>query len=85
MGLVEKMCSPESLPEETMALAKKIASNGPFAVRSCKKAIDRGISLPLDEAMRLELEIYDKVAHSEDAETGLAAFLEKKKPVFKGK
>ena len=85
MGLVEKVCSLESLPEEAMALAKKIASNGPFALKSCKKAIDQGISLPLDEAMGLELEIYDKVAHSEDADTGLAAFLEKKKPVFKGK
>jgi len=84
-GLVERICSAEDLMEEAMALAKKIAANGPFAVRSCKKAIDRGISLPLDEAMSLELEIYDKVARSEDAEAGLTAFLEKKKPVFRGR
>jgi enoyl-CoA hydratase len=85
LGLVEKIYSQESLLEEAMVLARKIAMNGPFAVRSCKRAIDEGISVPLDEAMSLELEIYDKVARSEDAEAGLTAFLEKKKPVFKGK
>ncbi len=85
LGLVERIYSQESLLEEAMALARKIAMNGPFAVRSCKRAIDEGISLPLDEAMKLELEIYDKVARSEDAEAGLTAFLEKKKPVFKGR
>jgi enoyl-CoA hydratase len=84
-GLVERVCSPGSLMEEAMALAGKIASNGPFAVRSCKRAIDGGIALPLDEALRYELEIYDGVARSEDAEAGLAAFLEKKKPLFRGK
>jgi enoyl-CoA hydratase len=85
LGLVEKIYSQESLLEEAMALARKIAMNGPIAVRSCKMAIDEGISLPLDEAMKLELEIYDKVARSKDAEAGLTAFLEKKKPVFRGR
>jgi len=84
-GLVERVCSAGSLMEEAMALARKIASNGPFAVRSCKRAIDGGMALPLDESLRFELEIYDGVARSEDAEAGLAAFLEKKKPLFKGK
>ncbi len=85
LGLVDRVCSQESLTEEAMALAKRIASNGPFAVRSCKRAIDGGIALPLDEALKFELEVYDGVARSEDAETGLDAFLQKKKPVFIGK
>jgi enoyl-CoA hydratase len=85
LGLVEKLCPPDNLMEEAMAVAKRIASNGPLAVQSCKKAIDDGIALPLDKALKLELEIYGQVTRSEDAETGLTAFLEKKKPVFKGR
>jgi enoyl-CoA hydratase/carnithine racemase len=70
---------------EVIALAKRIASNGPFAIRACKRAINRGVDLPLDDALRLELDEYDGVARSMDAEEGLAAFLEKKPPKFKGR
>jgi enoyl-CoA hydratase len=84
-GLVEKVCSSEALMEEVNILAKKIASNGPFAVKACKRAISRGIDLPLDNALKLELDEYDKVARSKDAEEGIAAFLEKRTPTFKGR
>jgi enoyl-CoA hydratase len=82
-GLVEKVCESEDLIEEVKALAKKIATNGPFAIKACKRAINRGMDLPLDDALRLELEEYDKVSHSEDAEEGIEAFLEKREPTFK--
>jgi enoyl-CoA hydratase len=84
-GLVEKVCPPERLMEETDTLAKKIAANGPFAVRTCKRAVSRGIELSLDEGLKLELEEYDRVAHSKDAEEGITAFLEKRRPSFEGK
>ena len=84
-GLVEKVCRLEDLMGEVTALAKKIAGKGPFAVRTCKKAIDGGVELPLSEALKLELEEYDKVARSGDAEEGIAAFLEKRKPSFRGR
>jgi enoyl-CoA hydratase len=84
-GLVEKVVNRDALMEEVNALAKRIASNGPFAMRACKRAINRGVDLPLDDALRLELDEYDGVAHSMDAEEGLAAFLEKKPPKFKGR
>jgi enoyl-CoA hydratase len=84
-GLVEKVVNKDALMEEVNALAKRIASNGPFAVRACKRAINRGVDLPLDDALRLELDEYDSVARSMDAEEGLAAFLEKKPPKFKGR
>ena len=76
-GLVEKVCKSESLLEEVNTLARKIATNGPLAVKACKKAINRGIGLPIDDALKLELQEYDKVARSKDAEEGIAAFLEK--------
>jgi enoyl-CoA hydratase len=84
-GLVEKVCPSDRLMEETHTLARKIAANGPFAVRACKRAINKGMEVPLDSALRLELEEYDKVAHSKDAEEGIAAFLEKRTPTFKGR
>jgi enoyl-CoA hydratase len=84
-GLVEKVCRLEGLMEEVTALAKKIAGNGPLAVRACKKAIDGGVELPFSEALKLELEEYDRVARSGDAEEGIAAFLEKRKPSYRGR
>jgi enoyl-CoA hydratase len=84
-GLVEKVCSHENLMDEVNRLAKKIASNGPFAVRACKRAIHKGMELPLEQALRVEMEEYDRVARSEDAEEGLASFMEKKPPIFTGR
>ena len=84
-GLVERVCNPESLAEEAKKTATKIAANGPFATKACKRAIDLGKELPLDHALEIELEEYDKVAHSIDAEEGIAAFLEKRTPRFVGK
>jgi len=84
-GLVEKVYPPDRLMEEANTLAKKIAANGPFAVRACKKAINRGIELSLVDALKLELEEYDRVAHSKDAEEGITAFLEKRMPTFTGR
>ena len=84
-GLVEKVCRLEDLMGEVTALAMKIAGNGPLAVRACKRTIDGGVELPFSEALKLELEEYDKVARSGDAEEGIAAFLEKRKPSYKGR
>ena len=85
IGLVERVCSTETLMEEVDELASKISSNGHFAVRACKRAINFGTQLSIDDALKLELEIYDKVARSADAEEGIAAFLEKRPPTFMGK
>jgi enoyl-CoA hydratase len=84
-GLVQKVCSLEGLLEEASGIAKKIAANGPFALRAIKRAINRGIELDLDTALKVELEEYEKVAHSRDAMAGMEAFFAKKSPVFTGK
>jgi enoyl-CoA hydratase len=81
-GLVDKVCSKETLMDEAHALARKIALCGPLSLKGTKRAIDEGIEMPLEEALKFELEIYDKVSNSQDAEEGLSAFLEKRKPVF---
>jgi len=84
-GLVGKVCRSEDLMEEVNALARKISSCGPFALQACKRAIDGGTHLSLDDALKLELQEYGKVARSEDAEEGIAAFLEKRTPIFRGR
>ncbi len=85
LGLVEKVCPADHLIEEANTLARKIAANGPFAVRACKKAVNNGADLSLDDALKLELEEYGKVARSKDADEGIAAFLEKRIPAFTGR
>jgi enoyl-CoA hydratase len=84
-GLVEKVCRSEELMEEVNTLAKKISSNGPLAIRACKRAINGGVQLSLDNALKLELQEYDNVARSKDAEEGIDAFLKKKTPTFRGR
>lgn len=84
LGLVERVYPDGVLMEEVEKLARKIASAGPVALECCKKAIDAGMGLPLQEALKVELVEYDKVARSRDAQEGLSAFLEKRKPVFTG-
>ena len=65
-------------------LAKKISSNGPLAIKAIKRAINEGIERPLEEALKLELRSYGKLAFSKDAEDGMVAFSEKRTPTFKG-
>jgi len=83
-GLVDKVCTLETLMDGVNRLAKKIASNGPFAVKACKRAIHKGVEFPLEEALRIEMEEYDRVAHSKDAEEGITSFIQKKMPTFTG-
>lgn len=84
-GLVQKVCSSETLMEEVNRLAKKITSNGPLAVKACKRAIQKGAEFSLEEALRIEIEEYDRVTRSQDAEKGIISFIEKKKPTFTGR
>jgi enoyl-CoA hydratase len=84
-GLVDKICPRETLVEEVGKLATAISANGPLSLKAIKAAVDGGAGLPLPDAMSLESEQYRKVARSQDAEAGIAAFLEKRPPTFQGK
>jgi len=67
------------------ALAAEIALGGPIAVRAAKEAIDRGGRLEdLDAAFAVERECYAKVIGTQDRLEGLAAFAEKRTPVYRG-
>ncbi|MCP4039847.1 MAG: enoyl-CoA hydratase/isomerase family protein [bacterium] len=85
IGLISRVVPLAQLRAEALALASAIAENGPLAVRAAKAAVWRGLDLPLEEGLRLEQHLAEPVRQSEDAQEGPRAFLEKRKPVFKGR
>ncbi|CAG0923962.1 unnamed protein product [Notodromas monacha] len=82
--VVEQIESRNAAFLRAKGLADVMASNGPIALRMAKKAIDEGSELTMSEAMRVEEACYAGVVPTKDRIEGLAAFQEKRKPVFKG-
>eukprot|EP00758_Cryptobia_borreli_P002274 Tbor_TRINITY_DN2909_c0_g1::TRINITY_DN2909_c0_g1_i1::g.1076::m.1076/K05607/AUH; methylglutaconyl-CoA hydratase len=86
IGLVNECVTVGGSLEAALAMAKRIASNGPIAVRAAKKAIVEGLQKPTRaEAMAVERECYELVLGTEDRLEGLRAFQEKRRPVYQGK
>lgn len=85
LGLVNRVVPLKDLISETTKLAQKIAQNGPLAVRATKEAFIRGQAIPLQQGIRMAALLYGRIAPTEDAQEGLKAFKEKRKPVWKGK
>ncbi len=84
LGLVNRVAEPGQLDELALELARQIASNGPIAVRAAKEAIDRGCERPLEEGLEIEARCYERVIPTKDRLEALAAFAEKRKPVYRG-
>jgi methylglutaconyl-CoA hydratase len=83
-GLVSKVAPPERLRDEAIALAEAVAKNAPISLRQAKRAIDGGFHLPLEEALDLENRMYQDCLGTKDRREALAAFAEKRLPVFTG-
>jgi enoyl-CoA hydratase len=84
-GLVNRVAEPERLVAEAEALAQSVIDNAaPLAARACLQAVTRGARLPPDEALRLEAELFARLFATEDVREGTRAFLEKRKPSFRG-
>jgi enoyl-CoA hydratase len=84
LGLVNYVVQGEKLMEKAEQLATAIAANGPLAVRMIKQAVERSSGRPLEEAFKIEDEMQRIVGRSEDAKEGPRAFMEKRKPVYRG-
>lgn len=85
LGLVNAVYPVEELRAKTMEMANKIAEKSPVALRMAKEAIKIASRSNLDEGLRREVDLFAMCFTSEDKEEGVKAFLEKRKPVFKGK
>ena len=84
-GLVNHVFNADELEAKTMELAEKIASKAPIALALCKEAVKFASRSNLDEGLRREVDLFAICFSTEDKTEGVSAFLEKRKPVFKGK
>ncbi len=85
LGLVNYVYSGEELEAKTIELANKIAEKSPIALQMAKEAVKLAAKSNLDEGLRREVDLFAICFSSQDKEEGVAAFLEKRKPVFIGK
>lgn len=85
IGLVNHVVPPDQLEAKTIELANTIAEKGPIAVRLAKEAVKIASRSNLDEGLRREVDLFALCFATEDKDEGVNAFLEKRKPVFKGK
>jgi len=80
MGLVQKVVEDEKLMEETMKIARKIASNGSSAVNKAKEIIRKGLEKDFKSGCKMESEAFAKLFDYPSTKEGMKAFLEKRKP-----
>ena len=85
LGLVNRVVARERLLTEAEALVRKMAANGPLALRATLEAVNDGLERPLPDGLALEAGLFGDLAGSEDAREGTRAFLEKRPAQFKGR
>jgi len=85
LGLVNHVVPAEQLEAKTMEIANRIAEKSPIALRLAKEAIKLASRSNLDEGLRREVDLFALCFSSADKDEGVKAFLEKRKPEFKGK
>ena len=84
IGLVNKVFPHDKLWEETMKTAQVIATKGKVSLKGVKDCINRGYDVDLRDGCYMEMDAFALCAASPDREEGMNAFLEKRKPQFKG-
>jgi len=85
LGLVNRLAEPGKALEVAFELAERVLANGPLAVAASKQIIQRSSEWTEEEAWREQMKLARPVMKSEDTREGLAAFAEKRKPVWKAR
>jgi len=85
IGLVNKVVPRDQLMTEAKKLAETICNTAPLAVRTAKEAMIRGLSMSLEDGLRLEDDFQRYIMSTKDFEEGITAFAEKRKPNFEGR
>jgi enoyl-CoA hydratase/carnithine racemase len=84
-GLVSRIVPADKLLDEAMAAARKIAAQSPLAVMMNKELVDAAYETTLSAGVAMERRLFHSLFAFEDQKEGMAAFVEKRKPQFKGR
>ena len=84
IGMVNSICSQESLMDEIVKTSKSIVLKGKVSLRAAKQAINSGMNVDLNSGCSIEIDAFSLCMASPDAKEGTSAFLEKRKADFKG-
>jgi enoyl-CoA hydratase len=84
-GLVSRVVPAKDLMQEARAAAAKIAEKSPLAVRAAKESVNRSYETTLREGLLFERRLFNALFATEDQAEGMAAFMEKRSPQFRGK
>jgi enoyl-CoA hydratase len=82
-GMVNRLCP--KLMDEVLASAGKITRNAPLSIRQAKRSMTFGARMDLRSAMFFEIDCYNQLVGAEDRREGIAAFNDKRPPVFRGR
>lgn len=85
IGLANRVVPVGEAVTEAEKLLRTILENGPLAIRHCLEAVDAGLEMAMDAALILEANHFGLLASTEDMREGTSAFLEKRKPAFRGR
>ncbi|MBN2569471.1 MAG: enoyl-CoA hydratase/isomerase family protein [Deltaproteobacteria bacterium] len=85
IGLVNSIAEPEDLLHVSLSMAEEIVKNGPVSIAQAKFAVNKGMEASLDVALHIESKAYEVTIPTEDRREALAAFEEKRKPLFRGR
>lgn len=85
LGMIYQVCDDEALESTTISLASRLAQMPTRALGLAKQALNRSLTSDLAMQLAIEEELQTMAGHTDDYEEGVAAFLEKRTPVFKGK
>jgi enoyl-CoA hydratase/carnithine racemase len=83
-GLVNAVFPAQALIDEALKTAQAIAANAPLAVRQARQAIHRGLQMSIADGLAFEIEAYHRTIPTDDRREGVRAFVDKRKPEFKG-
>ena len=85
LGIVNRLVAHEELESATAEVAATLAGYSPVAIRELKRALNASLEMDFEAARALEIEAYGRAFESKDRREGMAAFVEKRPPVFRGR